>query len=98
MTNKSLFKANKYYIVTFPTTHSALHAEKVLEETDMSFLVVPTPREISAGCGLSIRFFEESLINVMELFNSSGIVFSKLFSVASGQFKTITPNTNLKDR
>ncbi len=92
MSKKSLLKADKYFTITFPTTHNALHAEKVLDECGVSFLVVPTPREISAGCGLSIRFFEDSLFLILEKFHSGGIVFSNLYNVENGQFKKVPPN------
>lgn len=39
---------------TFPTTHQAIRAEKVLEKTGWKFKMVPVPRRISASCGIAL--------------------------------------------
>ncbi|NLJ55539.1 MAG: DUF3343 domain-containing protein [Firmicutes bacterium] len=39
---------------TFPTTHQAIRAEKVLLKTKKEFKVVPVPREISSSCGVAL--------------------------------------------
>lgn len=45
----------KYLILAFKTTEDAMHAERYLKDF-FSIAVMPVPREISAGCGLAIRF------------------------------------------
>lgn len=45
-----------FYVVSFNSTHHAIRTEKLLEEAGMSIMTLPTPREIAASCGLSIRF------------------------------------------
>lgn len=47
----------EYYILSFDTTTDAMQAEKQLKEI-FNIAVMPVPREISSGCGLSIRFQE----------------------------------------
>lgn len=44
-----------YYILTFPTTTAVMAAEKYIKQF-FAVTIMPVPREISAGCGLSIRF------------------------------------------
>lgn len=44
-----------YYILTFPTTTAVMEAEKYIKEY-FPITIMPVPREISAGCGLAIRF------------------------------------------
>ena len=44
-----------YYIMTFPTTTAVMAAEKYIKEYFL-ITIMPVPREISAGCGLAIRF------------------------------------------
>lgn len=46
-----------YYIMAFQTTTEAMQAEKYAKE-HISITIMPTPREISSGCRLSIRFME----------------------------------------
>jgi len=43
-------------VLTFASTHRALGAEKVFRTRDISFITIPVPRRISAGCGLALRF------------------------------------------
>lgn len=46
-----------YFIIAFPTTTDAMQAEKYTKEY-FHITIMPTPREISSGCGLAIRFME----------------------------------------
>jgi Protein of unknown function (DUF3343). len=53
-----------YYVITFANTHSAISTQSHLE-TCAKITIMPTLREISAGCGISIRFSPEELDHVM---------------------------------
>lgn len=55
----------EYYILAFDTTTDAMQAEKLLKDK-FNIAIMPVPREISSGCGLSIRFqepYEDSIVN-----------------------------------
>ncbi len=41
------------FIIVFDSTHKALETEERLEQFNVN--IMPTPREISASCGISIR-------------------------------------------
>jgi hypothetical protein len=49
----------KYIFLIFESTHKVLKAEKVLIEKSIKFDVIPTPKDISSECGISIRFNPE---------------------------------------
>lgn len=57
--SSDLIKLDEYGLFTFATTTHALKAEKVLQKAGMDFVIMPTPREISASCGLSIKVVPE---------------------------------------
>jgi len=64
-----LFYIDDYYVFTFAATAHALKAEKVLKNMNADFLVIPTLREISTSCGLSVKLspvnlnlYKESLL------------------------------------
>ena len=59
--NKQLFKAPQYCLITFATTSYALKAERILNSAEADFIMIPTLREISSSCGLSIKFLPEQL-------------------------------------
>jgi hypothetical protein len=44
-----------YCYLTFPTTYFVLRAEVVLQETNLSFKLLPVPRSISSSCGTALR-------------------------------------------
>ncbi len=45
-----------FYVISFESTHAAMAANKALSASGRAFAMIPTPREISAGCGMSLRF------------------------------------------
>lgn len=50
----------EYCVITFANTHSALSAEQELKHR-IKIVILPTPREISKGCGIAIRFAQQDL-------------------------------------
>lgn len=58
-----------FYVISFDSTHHAIKAEKLLKEQNLSIKMMPTPREITASCGLSIRFESENLLEVEDIIN-----------------------------
>lgn len=52
---ENLIRINKYCLFTFQATAHALKAEKVLKSANSEFTIIPTLREISTSCGLSIK-------------------------------------------
>lgn len=59
--NTNLLDHSSFCLFTFSSTSQALKAEKVLKSFQADFLLIPTLREISASCGLSVRFAPENL-------------------------------------
>lgn len=45
--------------MTFVSTHAAMASSKTLASGGVDFWTIPTPREISAGCGIALRFDAE---------------------------------------
>jgi len=46
-------------LIAFDSTQQALHTEMLLEYADIDIDTRPTPKEITAGCALSIEFPEK---------------------------------------
>jgi len=44
-----------YKIIIFQSTHHVLKAEKILEKEGFKFDIIPTPKQFSSDCGMSIR-------------------------------------------
>jgi hypothetical protein len=47
---------DKYGVVLFHTSTSAMQAEAILTRAKLSVRLIPTPRELSSDCGVSLRF------------------------------------------
>lgn len=45
-----------YGVILFHTTTSAIRAEKILLKVGLLIKLVPTPRDLSSDCGISLRF------------------------------------------
>jgi hypothetical protein len=70
-----------YCLITFPNTHSALQAEKVLQEAEAAFIIIPVPRAISSGCGLSIKIPVESRNTVLCVLQDKGVTFDHVYKI-----------------
>jgi hypothetical protein len=46
----------KYGVILFDTNTSAMQAEAVLVRANQVIKLIPTPRELSSDCGISLRF------------------------------------------
>jgi hypothetical protein len=47
-------------LITFDSTHKAIHFERLLM-SHFAIELIPTPREITASCGLSLKFEVDDL-------------------------------------
>ena len=46
----------QYGVVLFRSSSHALRAEKVLQGAGVPTKMIPTPRQLSSDCGMSLRF------------------------------------------
>ena len=60
-------KRQDFGIIAFENTHAAISAQQALQQAEMQVHIMPTPREITAGCGLSLRFPPEEYLRVKGL-------------------------------
>ena len=73
---------DKYYILTFENTHSAINGESVLKANNIKAIVMPTPTFITKSCGISLRLTEEDMVKVKiliseEKFKIKGIILKE---------------------
>lgn len=77
---------NTFYVIAFDSTHYAIRTEKFLKKSHKVDMI-PTPREISVSCGLSVKFSEAHLVPILkDLENSdkTGLHLYKLVKLESG--------------
>lgn len=73
-----------HYVLTFATTSFAISAESAFKSLGLKNKTIPTPREISASCGLAIRFDEDILSEVKNLVHKEKIHPFELWRFAVG--------------
>lgn len=75
---------NEFGILTFQSTHHAMRAEKVLESEGIKIKTIPTPRDISLSCGLSIRVSVEDIDTIKGLMKNSILEYKGLYYLSTG--------------
>ena len=68
-------------LIAFDSTQQALRAEMLLEYVDVDIDIRPTPKEITAGCALSIEFGEPQLSLVERTIITESVEIRGLFYI-----------------
>lgn len=74
-------KSEVYGVLTFESTHHAISGEKIFKEAGLKFKTIPTPREITSSCGLSIRFDLEDFEDVKERINKTELAIKGIYKL-----------------
>jgi transcriptional regulator GlxA family with amidase domain len=77
----SLLNLKEFYLFTFFSTSNALKAESVLKEQSFDFIVIPTLREISSSCGLSIKVRPADVEKCRQIFVDNRVKAEKYYHV-----------------
>ena len=78
-------KEEVYYVVAFDSTHYAIQGEKTLKENGIDIKVIPTPREITASCGLSIRFSPQFLEEVKKILEETSLTIKGIYKLVKNE-------------
>lgn len=68
-------------VATFDTTHNALRFEKTLKQNEIGITVMPVPREISASCGLAVKFGRQDIDQVKKLAHDNEIQVKSYYQI-----------------
>lgn len=68
-------------VATFDNTHHALRFEKTLKENDIKLTIMPVPREVSASCGLSVKFHIDEYDKIKTLTAEKEILIKKYYKI-----------------
>ena len=76
-------------LIAFDSTQQALRAEMLLEYADVEIDIRPTPKEITAGCALSIEFPGERIDEVRSVIRSEEVEIRGIYCLREGNYVTI---------
>ena len=68
-----------YGLVTFKSTNYALQGEQIFKDNKFTFKTIPTPREVSTSCGLSLLFLVNDIEKIKELIDKGYINIDGLY-------------------
>lgn len=77
----NVFTMKDYYLFTFISTSHALKAERVLKEADAEFIMIPTLREISSSCGLSVKLAPEKRDEYQLILRDNNVAVEEIYQV-----------------
>ena len=78
------------YVAIFHSIHRVLKAEQVLKQAGVDFLLIPVPRQLTADCGLALRFDPQTKAELLEVLAAAGLVPVELHQRSSGAYLDIS--------
>lgn len=79
------------YVIAFDSTQQAIRAEMLLEYADIEIDTLPTPKEITAGCALSIGFEgNEELARVQGIIHHERVEIRGIFLKQNDGYVMVT--------
>lgn len=72
---------NEMYIVSFNSTHHTIRLDKLLSEASVRATTLPTPREITASCGISIRFLYDDIDKVKNTLIENSVEYKGIYKI-----------------
>lgn len=73
-------------LMAFDSTQQALRAEMLLEYADIENDMCPTPKQITAGCALSLEFPEEDFERVKLIVKEERVEIRGIYSKVGDQY------------
>jgi hypothetical protein len=70
-----------FYIFTFDSTQQAMRCEKEMKAEGFLVRLIPTPREITASCGLSLRFEKKDQTTIQDKVDTEGLEILGVYRV-----------------
>ncbi len=69
-------------LIAFDSTQQALRAEMLLEYAEIEIDILPTPKEITAGCALTIEFSAGDFKQVKTIINEQSVTIKGFYQWA----------------
>lgn len=76
-----------YYLITFKSTHLAIRTERALK-TKYAVTMIPTPRDLSTSCGLSLMIEPDTLESACSDLKDHGFEGMHLYRVTRNESGT----------
>lgn len=74
------------YVAIFHSIHRVMKAEKILKGKQVPMLLIPVPRQLSADCGLAVRYTSADRELVEGLLEEAGLSPAEIFQKIDDDF------------
>jgi len=78
------------FLIAFDSTQQALRAEMLLDYLEIEIDTQPTPKEITAGCAISIAFEKDDFLLVRQTIQEEQVEIRGFFKYEKGYYERIT--------
>jgi len=62
----------RFYIL-FPSYTEGMKLETILKKNSIKYTIVPTPRQLSVSCGISMMYNEQDGDSILKLINENNV-------------------------
>lgn len=72
--------SNKFGLMTFKNTHQAIKVKEFIDgDSEFGANIISTPGQISAGCGMSLRFNYEKKDELKEVVKKENLDYQNIY-------------------
>lgn len=71
----------KFAVITFYSTHFALKSEKILQNLNYDFKLIPIPREISSNCGLAVKIKTQEKDEIEDILKNHNVEIENIHNM-----------------
>ncbi|MCK5825814.1 MAG: DUF3343 domain-containing protein [Desulfuromusa sp.] len=76
-------------VAIFHSVHRVMKAEKVLKDRQLNILLIPAPRQLSADCGMAIRYPCELHSEVKQVLVEFALPLIDVWQMQSGKYQLL---------
>ncbi len=76
-------------LAIFHSVHRVMKAEKILTGQQLDVILIPAPRQLSAGCGMAIRYSSEIHSKVQQVLDENALSGAEFWLVRAGLYRPL---------
>lgn len=77
---------NRYIVITLPSIHHVLKAEKLLKKTTLPFELIPVPKEVNPDCGMAVQFEKDYSDGIVGTLHNAGLQIEAVYEREGSRF------------
>ncbi|WP_066506786.1 DUF3343 domain-containing protein [Abyssisolibacter fermentans] len=85
-----------YGVIAFNSTHHAIKGEKLLKNVE-NIITIPTPREITASCGLALKFPLENIAIIVKTIAKEDLDIMGIYKIKREGFNKTAEKISIKE-